>query len=290
VATLLPPRWTGPSIDSPAPLSSYDVVFYVDEQKARVEDDKISWLHTKWFTLKIHSNGADQISRKPLIPFWKGKVHHQHSHHHQWGEVFEPANGKWEALPNPPNYPFEYPECIFMSTALENPSGIIAVYRAKDNDYFDIFYVYDVQRRFWGMLAPVKCKLHRLCDVRWQARAVSVSNTLYWIERPDNEEFKDDILFIAYDLDLDLDLWLEGSLKGHIGAEGRHPGFLRLEKHKFCLLECADDDYLCCAMVEISRMPPTKTLGISVAWDQKHVMEPKKSRRSPTVLAYCDIL
>jgi len=367
VATLLPPQRTGPSTDSPACLFSHDIIFCVDEQNPQVEDDGICWSPTRWFNFKI----AGHISRKPLIPFWNGKVpsggglallgsyiysfggmsyaqsrrpircsyklrvtphvskelvnvppmlsrrcnldvsvlhskiyvcnddyDNQHFHH-QWGEVFDPANGgKWEALPNPPNYPSNYPECICISAALESPERIIVAYRAKDDDSFAIFYAYDVQHRSWGMLAPAKRKLHRLCDTRWKVRAVSVGNTLYWIERPEDEVLKDNLLFIAYDLDLDL--WLEGTLKEHgvfffqdygiLGAEGRHPGFLHLEKHKFCLLQCAVDDYLRCVIVEISPMPQTKSLGISVVWDQKYAMEPKKICGSPTVLVYCDIL
>jgi hypothetical protein len=224
--------------------------------------------------------------------------HHQRSHH-EWGEVFDPANGgKWEALPNPPNYPSEYPECMCISAALESPERILVAYRAKDDNSSAIFYSYDVQHRSWGMLAPAKRKLHRLCDTRWRERAISVGNTLYWIERHEDEVFKDDILFIAYDLNLNL--WLEGTLKEHgvfffqdygiLGAEARHPGFLHLEKHKFCLLQCADNDYLRCVIVEISPMPQTKSLGISVVWDQKYAMEPKRSRGSPTVLVYCDIM
>jgi hypothetical protein len=366
VATLLPSRRIRPSSDSPACLFSHDIFFCVDELNARVEDDGICWSGARWFSLKI----AGHISRKPLIPFWKGKVpsggglavlgshiysfggmsyaqsrrpirygyklrvtphvskelvsippmlsrrcyldvsvlrtkiyvcnhdfHHRHFRH-QWGEVFDPAKGKWEALPNPPNFPSTYPERICISAALESPERILVAYHAKDDNSSAIFYAYDVQHRSWGMLAPAKRKLHRLCDTRWRERAVSVGNTLYWIERPEDEVLKDDLLFIAYDLDLDL--WLEGTLKEHgvfffqdygiLGAEARHPGFLHLEKHKFCLLQCADDDYLRCVIVEISPMPPTKSLGISVVWDQKYAMEPKISRGSPTVLVYCDIM
>jgi len=365
VATLLPPRRTGPSSDSHACLFSYNIFFCVDEENPRVEDDGICWSPTRWFTLNI----ADHISQKPLIPFWKGKVpsdcglallgshiysfggmsyaqsrpirlsyklrvtphvskelvsvppmlsrrchfdvsvlrtkiyvrnhdfHHRHFRH-QWGEVFDPAKGKWEALPNPPNFPYAYPERICISAALESPERILVAYHTKDDKRSAIFYSYDVQHRTWGMLAPAKRKLHRLCDTRWRERAISVGNTLYWIERHENEVFKDDILFIAYDLNLNL--WLEGTLKEHgvfffqdygiLGAEARHPGFLHLEKHKFCLLQCADNDYLRCVIVEISPMPQTKSLGISVVWDQKYAMEPKRSRGSPTVLVYCDIM
>ncbi|XP_062153411.1 uncharacterized protein LOC133861636 [Alnus glutinosa] len=364
VATLRPPRRIGSSSDSPACLFSHDIFFCVDELNDRVEDDGICWSRARWFSLKIDG------SRKPLIPFWKGKVpsggglavlgshiysfggmsyaqsrrpirdgyklrvtphvskelvsippmlsrrcyldvsvlrtkiyvrnddfHHRHFRH-QWGEVFDPAKGKWEALPNPPNFPSAYPECICISAALESPERILVAYHTKDDKRSAIFYSYDVQHRTWGMLAPAKRKLHRLCDTRWRERAISVGNTLFWIERHEDEVFKDDILFIAYDLDLDL--WLEGTLKEHgvfffqdygiLGTEARHPGFLHLEKHKFCLLQCAYNDYLRCVIVEISPMPQTKSLGISVVWDQKYAMEPKKSPGSPTVLVYCDIM
>jgi hypothetical protein len=45
--------------------------------------------------------------------------------HYHWGEVFYPANGKWETLPNPPKYPVKYPECTVISSVLENPERII---------------------------------------------------------------------------------------------------------------------------------------------------------------------
>jgi hypothetical protein len=100
---------------------------------------------------------------------------------------------------------------------------------------------------------------------------------------------KDDILFIAYDLDLDL--WLEGRLKGFgrfffqdygtLGLRwlGRPPAFLHLEKQRFCLLQYADDDYVRCVVVDVSHMPQEKSLiyrlfGIKIMqWNQKYVVD-----------------
>jgi hypothetical protein len=45
--------------------------------------------------------------------------------HYHWGEVFDPANGKWETLANPPKYPVKNPECTVISAVLENPERII---------------------------------------------------------------------------------------------------------------------------------------------------------------------
>jgi len=219
-----------------------------------------------------------------------------------WGEVFDPVNGKWEAFPNPPNYPPKYSrnyrECIIISAALKNPDRIIVAYRVPDDRSYAIFYAYNVNHRSWAMLAPAKRKLHRFCDARcrddvWLEGAVSVNNTLYWINRTNKWiDRTDEILLIAYDLDLDM--WLEGRLKGitnlffqdyelHNGI--RIPAFLHLEKQRFCFFKRVVDDYLHCVIVDVSHMPEEKTLGISVVWDQKYAMEPKKCRGLPAVLS-----
>ena len=68
------------------------------------------------------------------------------------------------------------------------------------------------------MLAPGRRNLHPLClngggGDHWLEGAVGVNNTLYWIRRADNARLeKDHLLFLAYDLNLDM--WLEGHLKG----------------------------------------------------------------------------
>jgi hypothetical protein len=86
---------------------------------------------------------------------------------------------------------------------------------------------------------PAKRKLHHMCKEDWVGRAVSVGNTLYWIER--DTVLNDDILFIAYDLGLNM--WLEGRLKGHgifffqdygiLGCEARCPSFLHWRSSGF---------------------------------------------------------
>lgn len=354
---------------SPSPACSYDIVFCVDEQEAKLEDDGIMWVPTKWYMINVHADGPGKVYPKPLFPYWKGKVpslgclavlgshiygfgglSHAGSRvlaihdvyrlrvspyaakefipispmlswryhplasvlgnkiyvrndefqtpplHYHWGEVFDPANGKWETLPNPPKYPVKYPECTVISAVLENPERIIVAYRAANDHSSAIFYVYNVQHRSWGLLVPAKRQLHHMCKEDWVGRAASVGNTLYWIER--ENVLKDDILFIAYDLGLNM--WVEGCLKGHgifffqdygiLGGEARCPAFLHLEKQRFCLLQCADDDYLRCVVVDVSHTLQEKTLSISVVWDQNYAMEPKICRGLPTVLAYCNIL
>lgn len=219
-----------------------------------------------------------------------------------WGEVFDPANGKWKVLPNPPSYPPVFLGRIIISVALKNPDRIIVAYRVAHDPYSAIFYAYNVQNRCWGMLG--RRKLHPLCGYRddvWLERPRIVNNTLYWIDRSDDLQLQDDILFIAYDLDLDM--WLEGDLKGFgifffqdyqrwgcDGCNGRSPVFRHLEKQRFLLLQCADDDYLRCVVVEVSHMPRVKSLNISVVWNLKYAMEPKICRGVPTVIIYADIL
>ncbi|GLT57378.1 hypothetical protein SLA2020_303560 [Shorea laevis] len=161
------------------------------------------------------------------------------------------------------------------------------------------------------MLAPSKRKLHRFSVGRhedWcQEGAVSANNTLYWIHHADKfRDRLDEILLIAYDLDLDV--WLEGHIKGikNLFSLDYQPGcdcdgdgdggamlpvFLHLEKQRFCLLQrqVGENDYLHCVVVDVFHMTEEKTLQISVAWDQKYSMEPCGGIYD-TVLGYCDIL
>jgi len=142
------------------------------------------------------------------------------------------------------------------------------------------------------MLAPSKRKLHPMWDDEWVGRAVTVGNTLYWIQRVD-----DIILLIAYDLDLDQ--WLEGRLKGLTNYDFESyrrqgctslPAFLHLEKQRFCLLQCTLDDSLHCVIADVSRMPDGKTLGIAVAWERKYALERRVNVALPDIIAYCVVL
>ncbi|KAE8124091.1 hypothetical protein FH972_019001 [Carpinus fangiana] len=211
---------------------------------------------------------------------------------HCWGEVFDVDNGKWEALPNPPNYLVQYPGSIVLSAVVDNPERVIVAYRASYNSA--IFYAYNVRHRSWGRLARAKRWLHDdVCDGSWHGNCVSAGNTLYWIKR--EKALKDDLLFIAYDLDLNM--WLKGCLKGHrlfffrdygyLDGEGSHPGFFHLEKQRFCLLQFADKaDYIHCVVVHVSPMRRMKTLDIEVVCDQKYAMEPTIC----PALEFCDIV
>ncbi|XP_059463031.1 uncharacterized protein LOC132191915 isoform X2 [Corylus avellana] len=213
--------------------------------------------------------------------------------HPCWGEVFDVDNGKWEALPNPPNYPFQYPESIVVSAVVENPERVIVAYRPNAHYSFATFYAYNVRHRSWGRLAPAKRFLHKLICDSWPGSSVSAGNTLYWIKR--EEALSDDMLFIAYDLDLNM--WLEGCLKGHgrffyqdygiLDEGGRPPRFFHLEKQRFCLLQFSDEtDYIRCVVVHVSPMPRMKTLDIEVVCDQKYAME----RTTCAALAFCNIV
>ncbi|KAE8099013.1 hypothetical protein FH972_017030 [Carpinus fangiana] len=210
---------------------------------------------------------------------------------HCWGEVFDVDNGKWEALPNPPNYPVQDRESIVLSAVVENPERVIVAYRGSYNSA--IFYAYNVRHRSWGRLVPAERWLHHdLCDDTdsWPGNCVSAGNTLYWIKRE-----QDDLLFIAYDLDLNM--WLKGCLKGHgmfffrhdryMDGGGCPPGFFHLEKQRFCLLQFAGHvDCIRCVVVDVSPMRGMKTLDIEVVCDQKYAMEPTMY----PALAFCDIV
>jgi hypothetical protein len=209
-----------------------------------------------------------------------------------WGEVFNPANGKWELIPNPPNYPEKR---IIIYAALQNPDRVIVAHRVAGDRNSAIFYAYNVQNRSWSMLMPAERNLHRLCQRygrdAWLKEAVGVNDTLYWIRRPEDFRLRDDILFVAYDLNLDM--WLEGHLKGpasfFMEDYSALPIFLHLGQQRFCLLQNAADnnDYVRALTVDVSHMP-SETLSISVVWDQKYGMEPTRSGIRPS-LAYCSI-
>jgi len=159
------------------------------------------------------------------------------------------------------------------------------------------FYAYDLQHRSWEILEPAKRKLPRYHVVRdevWLEIAVGVENTLYWIVRPIGMD--EDIFFIAYDVNSDM--WLDGYLKGlgrfffqeySIWGEHTRPSFFHLEKQRFCLFQCSNDDYARCVIVEISRIPGEKTLVISVVGDQDYSVESKIRRGLQTSKLYCDI-
>jgi hypothetical protein len=123
----------------------------------------------------------------------------------RWGEVFNPVDGQWESLPDPPYNS----RCTLISAALENPSRILAAFYVPNTGrrYTAMFCTYNVQYRCWEMLAPAERELHRNYPVGSLQRTVVVHNTLYWVTRVANE-----IRLLAYDLDLDT--WVEGRLKG----------------------------------------------------------------------------
>ncbi|KAE8099066.1 hypothetical protein FH972_017076 [Carpinus fangiana] len=226
--------------------------------------------------------------------YLRNSLFQTHLLNHCWGEVFDVDNGKWEALLNPPNYLVQYPESIVLSAIVENPERVIVAYRASYNSA--IFYAYNVRHRSRGRLAPAKRWHHdHVCDNTdsGPGNCVSAGNTLYWIKR--EKALKDDLLFIAYDLDLNM--WLEGCLRGHgifffqdygiLDGEGSHPGFFHLEKQRFCLLQFADEaDYISCVVVHVSPMRRMKTLDIEVVCDQKYAMEPTIC----PALAFCDVV
>jgi len=203
-----------------------------------------------------------------------------------WCEVFDPVRRKWEALPNPPTY---LQDGLIFYAALENPNRIIGAFRVSiDTPPAAIFYEYNVQHRSWKELAPARRMLHPMYRFDWLERTLGVGNTLYWIERK-----LDEILLIAYDLDLDV--WLQGPVPGlecgcirycEVSGGPGLPRLLHLEKNRFCVLECTLADDLHCMVIDVS-CTREKTLGISVAWDQKYGVDPELPKGMPQMLSFC---
>jgi len=185
-----------------------------------------------------------------------------------WGEVFDPDNGKWEALPEPP---CDSSYTIF-SAALENPNRILVTFHVSGTCNSAMFCAYNVQGRSWEMLAPAKRNIHRHYPTGVPHRTVTVHNTLYWITL-----VNDEALLIAYNLDLDT--WLEGSLEDFGIFYDTPICLFHLEKQRFCLLQSLSrritpdgnrpsDADLYCVVVNVSHMPGENRLGISLAWKQ----------------------
>jgi hypothetical protein len=251
----------------------------------------------EWVPIAISPLISPDYHMKPLVSGGKLYVSNYFSYHNKlfshWGEVFDPTDEKWEAVPNPPIYPWNSrntENSIIISAVLENPDRIIAAYRVPNEPnegyYYAIFYAYNVQHKHWEKLKPSKRELVFFDEEDYLHVAhVCVNNTLYWIKP--GMGVKDDLLFIAYDLDLDM--WLQGCLNGFgrfffqdyslwDSDSGYRPAFIHLEKQRFCLLQRSEDyGYLRYLVIEISRMPNKRTLGISVLWDHKFEMEPKTS-------------
>jgi hypothetical protein len=214
-----------------------------------------------------------------------------------WAEVFDPENETCELVPNPPMYSGRSSsDRVILSAVLQNPDRLIVAQRVPDDLYSAIFYTYDLQHRSWKLLEPAKRELPRYRvygDELWLERPISVNNTLFWVERPIG--MKGHILFIAYDLNSDL--WLEG----HLGlgrfffpeysdfGEFTRPSFFHLEKERFCLFQCSNDDHARCIIVEVSRIPGEKTLAISVLWDQHYEFKSKIRHGLHKLILYCDI-
>ncbi|KAE8099026.1 hypothetical protein FH972_017042 [Carpinus fangiana] len=316
-------RTTTPRVDTsarlctaagpPARCFSYNIVVCVSEMGGATYHDGALWYCTKWYTFSVQADGGGKVYPKPLRHFWRGKVPSRASlatlgpHVYAFGGVnfgnptqresrecyrlrITPQVGKefvpvspmvsgrcspetsvlgnkiyLLTIPNPPNYRVQDPESIVLSAVVENPERVIVAYRSSYGPA--IFYAYNVRH--------------------------SAGNTLYWIKR--KEALKDDLLFIAYDLNLDM--WLKGCLKGHIlfffrdygylDGEGSRPVFFHLEKQRFCLLQFAHKaDYIRCVVVDVSPMRGMKTLDIEVVCDQKYAMEPTNC----PALAFCDIV
>ncbi|KAE8021227.1 hypothetical protein FH972_007135 [Carpinus fangiana] len=128
---------------------------------------------------------------------------------------------------------------IILSATLENPSWILVAFHVPDTRYSS-------------------------CNEK---------------EEDKEEAFleEEEAFLIAYNLDLDT--WLQGSLK-HLGISSDPvPCLLHLENKRFCLLQTVCD-YLssaekentnvCCVVVDISHMPEENRLVISLVWEQKY--------------------
>ncbi|KAE8076054.1 hypothetical protein FH972_014727 [Carpinus fangiana] len=171
------------------------------------------------------------------------------------GEVFDPVTGLWEALPDAP-WPMK---SLIISAALENPNRILVASIAQgDFDTCATFFTYDVQNRSWECLKPCRRNMHRDCPVGRRGTAIAVGNILYWITKKAK--------LLAYDLDLDL--WLLGSIEG--------PGIPWVVSD--------NDQHIECDLFDVSPMPKKKKLRISFVSTIKYRTD------HPVIITHCLLL
>jgi hypothetical protein len=202
------------------------------------------------------------------------------------GEVFDPVTGLWEALPDAP-----WPKkSLIISAALENPNKILVASIVRGDideaclETRATFFTYDVQNRSWECLKPCRRNMHRDCPVGPRGTAIAVGNILYWIT--------DDAKLLAYDLDLDL--WLLGSIEGPgipwVVCQRWHqphlPCLIHLEDQRFCIIQrTADNDqYIECVLFDVSPMPKKKKLRISFVSTIKYQTD------HPVIITHCLLL
>jgi hypothetical protein len=101
-----------------------------------------------------------------LVLSGKVYIHNHNPYDHtgaHWSEVFDPVNGKWEALPNLPTY---IDDCLIICATIENPDRIIVAFRIPKDHYSS-----DVHHRSWKELEPARHKLHPMCHREWLQRS-----------------------------------------------------------------------------------------------------------------------
>ncbi|KAE8021288.1 hypothetical protein FH972_007193 [Carpinus fangiana] len=261
---------------------------------------------TSLYSINIEADRPHKVYPESLlIPFWKGKLPANGflaaalgSHIYCIGRGTSPTQGIRDVykLRVTPHIAKEWVTGPYFSSdiskILHDSFGywrIIVAYRVPNvpnepnEGYYDIFYAYNLHHKHWKKLKPSKRELDPMFFEEQEYPHVCVNNTLYWIKP--GMAVKDDLLFIAYDLDLDM--WLEGCLNGFgrfffqdysmWGSESSYrPEFIHLEKQRFSLLQRSEDyGYLRYLLIEISLMPNDMTLGISVLWDHIFEMEPE---------------
>jgi hypothetical protein len=203
------------------------------------------------------------------------------------GEVFDPVTGLWEALPDAP----WRKKSQIISAALENPNRILVASIDQgdiDAGCFDTsatFFTYDVQNRSWECLQPCRRNMHHDCPVGPRGTAIAVGNILYWITNKAK--------LLAYDLDLDL--WLLGSIEGpgipwvvcqRWWFQPHLPCLIHLEDQRFCIIQrtAHKDQNIECVLFDVSRMPKKKKLRISFVSTIKYRTD------HPVIITHCLLL
>jgi hypothetical protein len=194
------------------------------------------------------------------------------------GEVYDPMNDSWKALPVPPCYMGAHIICA----ALENPNRILVAslsYFPDDeehepvfDDSFANFFIYEVQNCSWKMLCPARRDLAAQCPLGFIGKAVAVGNWLYWITIH--------LELLAYDFESDLWLtgWIEGLSIPVIGFNQPDiPCLLHLKDERFCIIKCTTvryprDCYIECILFDVSPVPEKTILRISAVSRIKYKM------------------
>jgi len=178
-------------------------------------------------------------------------------------EVYYPRDDRWDVLPDPPIRL----ERRFICAVLENPSRILVAPRTIPGKA--LLCIYDVGDGNWKLLDNPERKIHLMCPLGADGRALTVGNTLYWITQKQS--------LLAYLVELDM--WLSGDLYSlplsiFDYRDWLAPVLLHLkEEDQICMVKSSLRNLVHCVILDVSHNFMEQRLDISVVSVQKFKMD-----------------